>query len=282
VASRKQQKEEARLAREQAHAQLKAGNARRRRVLVLGSVLVVAVAAVVIVIAASSSGGGGNPNQYNKQDSAPYAHAAAQAEVTSLLNGIPQSGNILGSPIAPVTITEFGDLVCPICDEFAVSSEPQLIQDEVRTGKVRLIFRGDETASSDANNSEYVATQVAARSAGLQGKEWNFVMLTYDEQPATIDGTDAEEVAYVSAGYLQNRAAQLVGLNLAQWKAHLNDASLKAAVAADSAAAVNQAPNGTPTIIVSGPKGSVTYDQNQTLSAVPTLAQLQALIQQVS
>jgi protein-disulfide isomerase len=181
-----------------------------------------------------------------------------------------------------VTITEFGDLVCSTCDAFALESEPQLIQDEVRTGKVQLRYRADETASATANGKEFVATQVAARSAGLQNKEWDFIMTLYDEQPLEIAGKSAELATYVTPAYLANRAKQVAGLNMAQWQANLTNPSLKAAVEADLAAAQDDAPNGTPTIIVQGPKGSITYDRSNTLSAVPTLAQLQALIKQVS
>ena len=49
-----------------------------------------------------------------------------------------------------------------------------------------------------------------------------------------------------------------------------------------TAAAQTQAPLGTPTIIVSGPKGKVAWDANGKESAVPTLSQLQSLISQVS
>ena len=33
---------------------------------------------------------------------------------------IPQHANVLGSPSAPVTLVEYGDLQCPICRSFAV------------------------------------------------------------------------------------------------------------------------------------------------------------------
>jgi protein-disulfide isomerase len=283
VASRKQQKEQARAAREAAHAQLRSQQNRRSRVLTLGGVLAVVIAAVVVVIIVSSSGGGGSSGGVlTQRDSAGFTHSGAQADVKTLLSGIPQSGNVLGSPIAPVTITEFGDLVCSTCDAFALESEPQLIQSEVRTGKVQLVYRGDDTASATANGKEWAATQLAARSAGLQNKEWNFIMTVYDEQPLEIDGKSAELATYVTPAYLANRAQQVAGLNMAKWQANLTNPSLKAAVAADLHAAQDEAPNGTPTIIVEGPKGSVTYDSSDTLSAVPTLAQLQALIKQVT
>ena len=38
--------------------------------------------------------------------------------------GIPQSGNALGNPTAPVTLEYFGDLECPICREFTLGALP--------------------------------------------------------------------------------------------------------------------------------------------------------------
>ncbi len=198
----------------------------------LGGVVAVVIAAVVVVIIISSSGAGTlkalTPSKLSNQaaDGAGYSPKAAVADVKSLLDGIPQSGNTLGKPNAPVTITEFGDLVCSTCDAFALSSEPQLIQQEVRTGKVKLVFRADDTASGTANQSEWQATQVAASSAGLQDREWYYVLLIYDEQPITIGGQDAELVPYVSTSYLQNRAEQVPGLNLNKWQANLGNSTL--------------------------------------------------------
>jgi protein-disulfide isomerase len=290
VASRKEQKAAARQAREQAVAQLKAQQSRRNRLLMLGGVVALVIAAIIVVVVVSSSGGGNIKSLTNKSlsgtavDGAQFSQKAAVTDVKKLLDGIPESGNTLGNPSAPVTITEYGDLVCPVCQNFAVTSEPQLIQSEVRTGKVQLAFRGLETASHTANDSEYMATQVAARSAGLQGKEWYYVLLTYDEQPQTISGQDAETVAYVNSGYLADRAAQIPGLNLKSWQANLGSAALKQLVNGDTAAASQQGATGTPTIFVSGPKGTVQYDKSGTAAtgAVPDLAELQALIAQVS
>jgi len=51
----------------------------------------------------------------------------------------------------------------------------------------------------------------------------------------------------------------------------------KAAARAAQSAGID----GTPTVVVSGPRGGVQYDRSQTVPAVPTLASLAALIQQV-
>ena len=42
---------------------------------------------------------------------------------------------------AKVTITEYGDLRCPICKTFDNEVVPTLIQDFVRTGKAKMQFK---------------------------------------------------------------------------------------------------------------------------------------------
>jgi protein-disulfide isomerase len=285
VASRKEQKEAARRQREQLHAQLKASQQKRVRVWVLGGVLAGAIVVAAVFVIASSKSGAGSKSGFNGLSGATFhfkTKAEAKADATSLLKGIPQTGNVLGNPDAPITITEFGDLVCSTCDDFALTSEAQLITADVATGKVKLVYRADDTASSYANASEFAATQIAARSAGLQHLEWDYILLDYSEQPISVHGKAEELAPYISTGYIQDLAKQIPGLDFAQWQQGLTDPALAQDVTADVNAANNLAPNGTPAIYVKGPKGNVLYDQNNELSAVPTLAQLQALIAQVS
>jgi protein-disulfide isomerase len=280
VASRKQQKEDARAQREQLHAELKASQTRRVRLLTLGGVVGAAIVVAAVFVLASSGGNSSGGGATGKFVTA-YTHPKAIADVATLLSGIPQgTDDSLGSPSAPVTITEYGDLVCPTCDAFALSSEKQLITSEVRTGKVRLVFRGLETASGTANGGEYVDTQVAARAAAQQKLGWTYIMLTYDEQPSTVGGKDAELTPYVSAKYLKGLAEQVPGLNLAKWQADLTDTSLINDVSGDTAAASAAGVTGTPTLFVSGPKGTVAGNSNS--NPIPTLAALQASIAKVS
>lgn len=267
---------------------MKAQNARRNRMLMLGGVVALVIAAVVVVIVASSSGGGSlkalNPSKASNHavDGALYSPKAAIADATGLLAGIPEHGNVLGNPNAPVTITEYLDFVCSTCDDYALTSAPQLITQDVKTGKVKLVYRADDTASGTANESAWLTNQTAALSAGLQDKAWYYIVLSYDEQPQEINGQDAELVSYVNSAYMQDRAEQVPGLNLLKWQANLSNPTLTAQIEADYTAAKTQAPRGTPTIIVQGPKGRVTYDSSGKLSAVPTIQQLDQLIAQVS
>ena len=209
----------------------------------LGGVVLIAVALVAVAIAISSSGG----NKTIKVNSAAARQAAAS--VNTLLAGIPQSGATLGNPNAKVTVTEFGDLECPICAEFATGAEQQIITNDVKTGKVKLVYRSLETASQGSPIANVFPTQqVAAYAAGKQGKEWNYILLFYSEQ-------GQEDTGYVTESYLDSLATQTTGLNLATWKADRSDPSLAAQVTADAQAASAKHFVSTPSVVVSGPKG---------------------------
>ena len=265
MASRAEQKAALRAAREARQKELTATQTRRKRMYSLGALLAGVVVALIVVIVAGGS----------KSPSHPTTNKSAVATVAALLKGIPQNGNTLGKPTAPVTVTEYGDLVCPICQEFAFGSEQQLIKNEVRSGKVKLVYRGVETASSQANGGEYVASQVAARAAGQQHRAWQYIMLWYYEQ-------GDETTPYVTNAFMQNIAAQVPGLNLTKWETDRNDAALAADVRADAQAAKAAGlvgPQGvsTPSITFVGPKGAA-----QPLVGLASYAQLQAEIQPIS
>jgi protein-disulfide isomerase len=169
-----------------------------------------------------------------------------------------------------VTVTEYGDLVCPVCQDFALTSEQQLIASDVRAGKVKIVYRGLETASSTANAGEYVASQVAARAAGLQNREWYYVLLWYNEQ-------GSEDVPYVTDSYMQGLAAQVPGLNLPSWQAARNSQTLANDVSEDARAANAAGFSSTPSLAITGPKGSATP-----IVGVDPYATIEAEIQQVS
>ena len=78
-----------------------------------------ALAAVVVVIAVVISSSGGSDKTTKPPASGQPASGAAQ--VDALLAGIPQKGNTLGNPKAPVTLQEFADLQCPICQAYTES-----------------------------------------------------------------------------------------------------------------------------------------------------------------
>jgi len=244
MASRTKQKEEARARRLDEERARTERDRRQRRMRMLGGVLLGAVILVAVAIAISSSGGSSTP--------APTSAAAKQqaATVSSLLSGIPQSGSTLGSPSAKVTVTEFGDLECPICRDFALGAENQLISNDVHSGKVKLVYRSLETATGNGPTpGVFPSQQAAALAAGLQGKGWDYIELFYHEQ-------GQEGTAYVTPSYLDGLARQIPGLNYAKWLADSKSSALTAQVTADGQAAAAKGFNSTPTITIQGPKGA--------------------------
>jgi protein-disulfide isomerase len=225
-----------------AEEQARAERARRQRNLrMLGGVLIAAVAVVAVAIAISSGA--------SKSNGLAKGKAASQntAAVSQLLNGIPQSGARLGNPKAPVTMYYYGDLQCPICQQFTLQGGfSQLVANEVRAGKVQIIYRGLETATRDAPT--FQTEQVAALAAGKQNLFWNYAELFYREQ-------GAEGTGYVTESYLTGLAKQISGLNLTAWQSARGDASLVSQVQSDSQQATTSGFNATPTLVVQGPRG---------------------------
>jgi protein-disulfide isomerase len=138
-----------------------------------------AVLAVVAVMGAVAVGGPGQDGP-SKGGGSPVPESA--------LRGIPQSGIVLGSPDAPVTMVEFADLQCPFCAEYHERVFPELLERYVRTGKLRVELRLLRFLGPDSDRLARAASAAAA-----QDRMWQFVGLAYDRQGRENSGyaTDA-------------------------------------------------------------------------------------------
>jgi len=209
----------------------------------LAGVVLAAVAVIAVAIAISSSGGG-------TTKASPAAFKSDASTVDSTLAGIPQTGTTLGSPSAKVTVTEYGDLQCPVCRDFALGAENQLISNEVKAGKVKLVYRSLETATGNSPNPNIFGTQqAAAYAAGNQAKAWNYILVFYHAQ-------GQEGTAYVNQGFLNGIAAAIPGLNYSKWSTQSGSSALTSQVTSEEQQAANRGFNSTPTIVVQGPKGA--------------------------
>lgn len=234
----------------------------------IGGTVLIAVIVVALAIVVSTSGG----SKTSKAPSVNSASAkASSTKVSNLLAGIPQAGNRLGSPTAKVTITEYGDLQCPVCKDFATGAEEKLISNEVKSGKAQLLYRSLCTATCNGPTANmFTSQQAAAGAAGLQAKEWNYVMLFYNEQ-------GAEGSSYVNDSYLNGLASQIPGLTYAKWSSDRTSSTLTSQVTSDQQQASAAGFNSTPTIVVQGPKGEA-----QPIVGDTDYGTLQSAINQVS
>jgi protein-disulfide isomerase len=238
--TRKQRREQAREQRKALEEAEAAGAKRKARLTQLGIVVATVVAVVVVILIATGGGGA--------KKVAPHSAAANQtvAAVNTLIGGIPQNGNVLGNPNAPVTLQYFGDLQCPICKEFTLGALPTIIQKWVRTGKVKIEYRSLETATRE--QEVFKTQQAAALAAGKQKKMWNYLETFYREQGEESSG-------YVTESYLQGLAQQVPGLNLTKWTNDRAEPALTTQLATDAQAANSAGFTGTPSFLI-GKTGS--------------------------
>jgi protein-disulfide isomerase len=188
--TKRELREQRRAARREAERAQAAREARRRRAWRLAAVTGVAAVAVVIAVAVSASGG---PDQ-------PSGAATGGAEAAALFDGIPENDGVLGDPNAPVTLTEYVDLQCPVCAAASKQTLPTIVNDYVRTGKVKLDARTLHFIGPDSTR----AAKMAA-AAERQGRLWPFLEVFYANQ-------GPENSGYVTDAFLR-RVATAAGVN---------------------------------------------------------------------
>ena len=114
---------------------------------------------------------------------APHARVAAPVERDPLFRGVPQDGIALGNPQAPVTLVEYADLQCPYCARWARDAFPTIVQQYVRTGRVRVVFRGLAFLGPQSDTALR-----AALAAGEQDRLWDVVHGLFAQQGAENSG----------------------------------------------------------------------------------------------
>ena len=205
-----------------------AAAARKRRTFTLLGALGVAAVVVVVAIAVSSSGG--------KSDT-PASTAASTGQAASLFAGIPERDGVLGKQNAPLTVTEFVDLQCPICAETSKTTLPTLIKDYVRTGKVKLDARTLHFIGPDSSTAALMAA-----GAQQQGKLWPFLETFYAMQ-------GEENSGYVTDDFLR-QVAQASGVDADKALAYAKTAAAQDALNQANRDAGSLGVNATPTFAV--------------------------------
>ena len=192
----------------------------------LGGVLVAAAAlATVLIVASRISAGRATANEPVAASAPTQAPAARDP---SLFRGIEQHGSALGSPNAPLTLVEYADLQCPYCARWALSTLPTLVRDYVRTGQLRIVFRGLAFIGPDSDKA--LRTAVAA---GERNRLWELVHGLYSNQ-------GAENAGWVTDELVTEIAANVPGLDggellQARWGRSVDPKLRRAALAAGQA-----------------------------------------------
>jgi uncharacterized membrane protein/protein-disulfide isomerase len=95
---------------------------------------------------------------------------------------VPEDAHIYGSPTAPITVIEFGDLVCETCKR---NNAPMHEIVDSSRGQVRLVFRQLPIVQNPEHRLALPAA-IIAEMAGERGNFWKFVngMYSFQEMPS--------------------------------------------------------------------------------------------------
>jgi protein-disulfide isomerase len=224
--SKREMREERRAARQAKERAEQIKTTRRKRITRLSGAL--GLAAVVVVVAAVTTSNSA-PKPVNN---APIAAAAVQ-----------EHNGVLGDPKAPVTVTEYLDLQCPICQQAATTELPTLIDNYVKTGKIKLQARTLHFIGDDSTK----AAKVAA-GAQQQGKLWPFIETFYANQ-------GEENSGYVTDSFLKG-IAQQAGVDFNQAQAYAKTDKAQSALDTADADAQTVGADSTPTFTIKRGNGA--------------------------
>ena len=182
-------------------------------------IAVAAVAAVAIVgIVFGVKGGSSESTTTTESTGTSGATPAVQPlphsqEVAKLYDGIPQQGNQLGDPDAPVAMIEYVDIQCPYCAQFENEAMPPLIKKYIADGTVFLESRPIASLGAESQRG-----RLAMVAAGLQGKYFQLAHLLYLNQGAENSGWLTNET-------IRRAAAGIDGLDTEQLLQDMNSAT---------------------------------------------------------
>ncbi len=196
------------------------------------------LAAVMIsgsILYTSGRSGAANPKAANNP-SVPQL-----ADIKTLL-AVSERDVILGDQNAPVTFIEYGDFQCPFCGRFFSQVEPQLKEEYVKTGKVKMIYRDMAFLGPES-----VETAKAAECAKDQGKFWQ-----YHDELFTAEIKDGKEGNGNLNRALFLQIAKSLAMDVNTFTSCYDGAKYASVVDEATANARNGGVNATPTSFVNG------------------------------
>lgn len=144
---------------------------------------------------------------------------------------------ILGDPSAPVRMTIFSDFQCHFCKKFSMEIKPLIIEEYVKTGKVKMIFRDFAFLSKE---SDWAAE--AAHCANEEDRYWDYI----EKLHAVQQGHDASAFNRD----ILKKLAQDSGLNMDQFNQCFDSSKYAQKVKNSFEEGVKMGVKGTPTVFV--------------------------------
>lgn len=152
---------------------------------------------------------------------------------------------VKGNPNAPVTMVEFSDFQCPFCERFFTQTLPQIQQNYVDSGKVKLVYRDFPLESIHPNAK---AASIAAECADDQKMFWQYHDKLFGGQAqwASLSASDATNT-------FKQYATEL-GLNSENFNSCLDSPKISDEIDQDLQNGSNYGVTGTPAFFIGNDK----------------------------
>ncbi len=147
-------------------------------------------------------------------------------------------GRIAGDSTARTWVVIASDFQCPFCRQWHAESYKLLIDEYVRTGKVRVAFLNFPLGQ----HRNAIPTASAAMCAGVQGKFWQYHDAVFESQSEWAAMPDARPVL--------DSIARYVGVNGTQWAQCFESDAMLPLILADRDRASKGGVQSTPTFLI--------------------------------
>lgn len=175
---------------------------------------------------------------------APGTGGTGQQAAVNIKDVKTEGDPFIGKADAPVTIAEWSDFQCPFCRQFEVTTLPQIVQNYVKEGKVKVVFKDFAFLGPDSlSDAEYSRSVWALYPE--QYEAWRAAF--FAEQPQENSLSAADNLAF-----LLRVTGSVPGIDVNKVKADIeaNKAAYNAAIEADKAEAGNFGIQATPSFII--------------------------------
>jgi len=233
--TRRDRREAARRDRRLAEARTATAKPAWQSPMALITVAAVAVGLVVILLASGVLGARGN---------GPTGELLIPIRPTPPELVDPANPRALGPADAPVTVEVWSDFQCPACGFWAIQVEPDLVDEYVTAGTVRLVYRDLAFLDGGDPNGESQQSAAAARCAGDQGTFWPYHDYLYENQDGENNGAFRRERL--------DEIAVAVGLDMEAFGSCLDGSAARDAVKAETAEGNQAGISSSPTLAING------------------------------
>ncbi len=150
----------------------------------------------------------------------------------------------IGNANAATIIAEWADYQCPFCKQFEVTTLPQIIQNYVATGKVKVVFKDFQFLGPDSDTAALWARAVWALYPNQFGV-WRAAIYLDQPQENSLSATEY-------AAWLAKTTSSVAGLDSKKVAANVitNHDKYEAAIQADRAEGQKFGVNATPSFII--------------------------------